>query len=91
MRCIAMSKDRKVLVLVSSDNTVQRWDAQREEQIGDPICGHEDPAICVSVSSDGNVILSGSIDREIRRWDAQSRIPNVLLIRGYKLKVTGIR
>ncbi|MFI2476910.1 TIR domain-containing protein [Nocardia xishanensis] len=72
---LAFSPDGKRIVSGSHDKTLQLWNADTGEPIGQPIAGHEDAVWSVAFSPDGRYIVSGSgssyySDTTVRLWDA---------------------
>ena len=64
----------------SWDNTIQLWDAQTGDLVGNPLHGHKGPVLSVTFSPDGKYIMSCSLDETIRLWDAQTgeKVSNAL-------------
>ena len=69
---VAFSPDGRHIVSGSYDSTLQVWDAQTGEQVGNPFQGHTSSVWSVAFSPDGRHIISGSDDRTIRIWDAKT-------------------
>jgi WD40 repeat protein len=47
------------------------WDAEKLEQIGEPLIGHSNGVFSVAFSPDGKQIVSSSDDKTIQVWDAE--------------------
>ena len=73
---VAFSQDGRYIVSGSLDRTIQVWDAQTGDQVGNPLQGHTDSVLSVAFSQDGRHIVSGSSDGTIRVWDAQTLSTN---------------
>ncbi|KAG8822059.1 hypothetical protein FRC19_006795 [Serendipita sp. 401] len=55
-----------------SDRTIQLWDVETGQALGEPLRGHRNRVTSVSFSPDGHRIASGSHDHTIRLWDAET-------------------
>jgi len=62
-----MSRDGKVLVSGSSDETVQLWQLSTGKII-DILKGHNSAVYSVAISPDRKTVVSGSSDKTIRIW-----------------------
>ena len=69
------SSDGKRLLSGSMDGTLQLWDVQTGQPVGQPFKGHEGEVMSVVFSSDGTRLVSGGGDGTVRLWDAQTRQP----------------
>ena len=69
------SSDGKRLLSGSMDGTLQLWDVQTGQPVGQPFKGHEGEVMSVVFSSDGKRLVSGGGDGTVRLWDAQTRQP----------------
>jgi WD40 repeat protein len=69
---VAFSPNGRRIVSGSFDNTMQIWDAESGEAIGEPLQGHSSFVCSVAYSHDGRRIVSGSFDSTVRIWDAES-------------------
>ncbi|KAG9014188.1 hypothetical protein FRB90_005554 [Tulasnella sp. 427] len=67
---VVFSSDLSVLALGSEDGTIQLWDAQTGNSIGQSLEGHSGPIRSISFSPDGTALASGSDNSTIRLWDA---------------------
>ena len=66
------SPDGRHIVSGSADRTIQVWDGQTGDQVGNPLQGHTHSVNSVAFSQDGRQIVSGSHDKTIQVWDAQT-------------------
>ncbi|KAJ6605467.1 hypothetical protein DFH09DRAFT_967241 [Mycena vulgaris] len=73
VRSVAFSPDGRHIVSGSSDFTIRIWDANSQQQIGEPLHGSDSEVGCAAFSPDGQYIVVGSSDRIVRIWDASSR------------------
>ncbi|KZP17839.1 WD40 repeat-like protein [Athelia psychrophila] len=71
-RAVAYSPDGTHIVSGSADQTIQIWDAETGEVVGEPLRGHSGPIMAIVYSPDGRHIVSGSYDETIRIWDAET-------------------
>ncbi|KAG8850020.1 hypothetical protein FRB91_009416 [Serendipita sp. 411] len=55
-----------------SDRTIQLWDVETGQALGEPLRGHRNRVTSVSFSPDGHRIASSSHDHTIRLWDAET-------------------
>ncbi|KIK71627.1 hypothetical protein GYMLUDRAFT_119968, partial [Collybiopsis luxurians FD-317 M1] len=72
---VAFSPDGKRIVSGSRDNSVQIWDGETGEPLGQPLKGHTDDVNSVAFSPDGKRIVSGSFDMLVQIWDAETQEP----------------
>ncbi|KZP17859.1 WD40 repeat-like protein [Athelia psychrophila] len=72
VRAVAYSLDGTHIVSGSSDKTIQIWDAETGEAVGESLKGHTGEIMSVAYSPDGTHIVSGSSDKTIRIWDAET-------------------
>ncbi|KAJ6590132.1 hypothetical protein DFH09DRAFT_1425797 [Mycena vulgaris] len=70
---IAFSPDGRQIVSGSTDRTVRIWDAESQQQIGEPFIGHNGYVLSVAFSANGRQIVSGSEDKTVWIWDAESQ------------------
>ncbi|TFK35295.1 hypothetical protein BDQ12DRAFT_572061, partial [Crucibulum laeve] len=70
---VSFSADGRHIVSGSDDQTIRLWNAETQQPIGEPLCGHEYSVRSVSFSADGRRIVSGSYDQTIRLWDAETQ------------------
>ncbi|WP_345344515.1 TIR domain-containing protein [Rhodococcus olei] len=87
---VAVSPDGRRIASASWNNSVQLWDAQTGQPIGDPMKGHADTVAGVAFSPDGRRIVSGSWDKTIRIWDADTRQPIGEPLRGHEKLVSSV-
>jgi WD40 repeat protein len=66
---VAFSPNSKILASAQDDNTVQLWDVDSGQPLGQPLTGHNDRVLAVAFSPDGNLLASASADTSIRLWD----------------------
>ncbi|KAF5347139.1 hypothetical protein D9757_015068 [Collybiopsis confluens] len=69
---VAFSPDGQQVVSGSDDETVRIWNAQTQQQIGDPLYGHTSRVTSVVFSPDGQQVVSGSYDQTVRIWNVQT-------------------
>ncbi|WP_017302022.1 caspase family protein [Nodosilinea nodulosa] len=72
---VAFSPDGQQIVSGSADKTIQLWNAQTGEPIGEPLRGHGDEIYALAFSPDGQRIVSGSADKTLQLWNAQTGEP----------------
>ena len=65
------SKNGKMILSSSMDNTVKLWDASNGRNIK-TFCGHDSFVYCAVFSNDNNTIASCSHDKTIKLWDVNS-------------------
>jgi len=87
---VAFSHDGNCIISGSGDRTIRVWDAETQQQIGQPLQGHEDWVTSVAFSHDGNCIISGSGDRTIRVWDAEIQQQIGQPLQGHEDSVTSV-
>ncbi|KAJ7732752.1 hypothetical protein DFH07DRAFT_780864 [Mycena maculata] len=96
VRCFAIPISTAVphiylqIVSGSDDNTVCIWDAETQEQIGEPLHGHNDLVTSVAFSPDGRRIVSGSYDNTVRIWDAETQEQIREPLHGHNNSVTSV-
>ncbi|MDV7243576.1 MULTISPECIES: TIR domain-containing protein [Rhodococcus] len=59
----------------AQSGTVQLWDADTRQPIGEPMTGHQGHVFSVAFAPNGLRIASGGSDGTIRLWDADTRQP----------------
>lgn len=64
--CAAWTVDGDMVAVVTSQNTIQIWDAQTGQK--SILEGHTDAVLGVSFSSDARILASKSLDNTIRFW-----------------------
>ena len=69
---VAFLPDGRYIVSSSEDWTIQVWDAQTGDLVGNPLQGHTNEVRSVACSPDGRYIVSGSYDETIGIWDVQT-------------------
>ena len=69
MSSLAFSPDGKTLVSGSYDGAARLWDVTTQQQIGDPLNGHDGVIRSVAFSPDGKTLVSGGADGTARLWD----------------------
>lgn len=69
---VAFGPNGNRIVTGSRDKTLQIWDAQTGEQIGEPLEGHAAGIFSVAYSPDGERIVSASDDGTLRLWNAKT-------------------
>ncbi|CCA71148.1 hypothetical protein PIIN_05083 [Serendipita indica DSM 11827] len=84
------SPDSSQIVSCSADQSIQLWDADTGQPLGEPICEHEDAVVAVAFSPEGSRIVSGSEDWTIRLWDTGSRQPLGEPLRGHEDRVSSV-
>ena len=67
-RCVAISKDAKLIVSGHEDGTVRQWDGHAGEPIGQSMSNHT--VVVTSVDIRGNLTVSGSNDGLLYRYIA---------------------
>ncbi|KIJ55996.1 hypothetical protein M422DRAFT_78458, partial [Sphaerobolus stellatus SS14] len=72
VQSVAFSPDGKCIVSGSDNKTIQIWDAETGENVGEPLEGHTGGVVSVAFSPDGKHIVSGSYDKTIRIWNAET-------------------
>ena len=70
--CTALSPDGKQIVSGLYNQTICRWDAETQQQIGQPLQGHTGRVTSVAFSPNGKQFVSGSNDQTICMWDAKT-------------------
>ncbi|KAF8607918.1 hypothetical protein BDV93DRAFT_542055 [Ceratobasidium sp. AG-I] len=69
---VAYSFNSTRIVSGASDGTIQIWDADTGQPVGEPLEGHSGSVFAVTYSHDGTRIASGSADNTVRIWDAHT-------------------
>ncbi|CAG7853492.1 COMPASS-like H3K4 histone methylase component WDR5B {ECO:0000303/PubMed:19567704} Short=AtWDR5B {ECO:0000303/PubMed:19567704} [Serendipita indica DSM 11827] len=87
---VAFSPDGMRIVSGSGDKTIQQWDAETGQPMGEPLRGHESSVNAVAFSPDGTRIISGSDDKTIRQWDAETGQPVGEPLRGHEGSVNAV-
>ncbi|KIK05052.1 hypothetical protein K443DRAFT_4064 [Laccaria amethystina LaAM-08-1] len=72
LKSVAFSPDGTHIISGSDDRTVQIWDAETGNPVGEPLRGHNDWVTCVAFSPDCMRIISGSDDGTVQIWDAET-------------------
>jgi WD40 repeat protein len=72
INAVAFHPNGKMVASANSDGTVQRWDWQAEQRIGDPLRGHTRSVLTVAFSPDGQLVASAGADRTIRLWNSST-------------------
>ncbi|KAG2362790.1 hypothetical protein BDR07DRAFT_1609239 [Suillus spraguei] len=73
MSIVVFFKDGRRIVTASKHKTLQIWDVEKRELMGDPLEGHSDWVVSLAVSPDDRRIASGGGDGAILIWDVDSR------------------
>ncbi len=73
MECVSFSSDGRRVVSGSSDKTVQIWNAETQEQVGEALQGHSTDVECVSESADGRHIVSRDEGGNTIIWSRENR------------------
>lgn len=81
------NRDGTRLVTGHGDGSVQLWNTETGEVIGNTLRGHEGPVGCVAWSADGKLVASGSSDMTVRVWDANTGKPVGRALRGHDERV----
>lgn len=71
VQSVAISRDGKMVVSASADQTVRIWDAVTGQQRAQ-LNGHVGQVLAVALSPDESVIVSSGADHTVRLWDATS-------------------
>eukprot|EP00871_Galdieria_phlegrea_P005140 jgi/Galph1/5627/GphlegSOOS_G4218.1 len=98
--CVAVSKDEKLAVVGSKDQSVNVFDLVKNKKIhkffgirsGEKpgkLKGHHGQVLCCCVSEDGNMAYSGGADNYIKVWDLRSK-ELVTSLSGHRAAVTGV-
>ncbi|CAG7852026.1 Vegetative incompatibility protein HET-E-1 [Serendipita indica DSM 11827] len=87
---LAFSSDGSRFTSGSEDTTIQLWDAETGQPLGEPLRGHEGSVMAVAFSPDGSRIVSGSSDMTVRMWNAVTGQPSGQPLRGHEHYVTGV-
>ncbi len=64
---VAVSRDGKLLVSASRDQTIALYNLRTGKLLG-RLSGHTAPVLAIALSSDGQLLASGSSDRIIKLW-----------------------
>jgi len=71
-RCIAFSRDDRLLATGHTNSTIRLWDTSTGRALGE-LVGHEKVVSHVAFSTDGRTLLSASNDGTIRAWSVEHR------------------
>ena len=74
IRAVALSRDGKVAITGSDDQTARLCDAQTGKTLGPPL-RHRARVTAVALSADGKMALTGSEDKTAQIWDIASGKP----------------
>ncbi len=66
--CLTLSRDGKMIIIGSRDNTARIWDVATGQERA-VLKGHTNGISCLTLSSDGKMIITGSWDKTARIWD----------------------
>ncbi|MET1034062.1 MAG: TIR domain-containing protein [Arthrobacter sp.] len=72
---VVFDPDGRVVVSGNSGGSVQRWDAETGQPVGDALTGHDGAVRAVAHSPDGRRIASAGADGTVRLWDAGTGQP----------------
>lgn len=61
---VLFSPDGLRIISGAEDHTIQLWDAETGQKLGEPLRGHTDAVNCIAVSLDGSLVASGARDKE---------------------------
>ncbi len=70
LTCASVSSNGKMIVMGSSDGTLQRYCTTTGEAKGEALRGHKGFVTCIAFSPNDEMIVSGSRDKSIIRWVA---------------------
>lgn len=71
--CVAFSPNGKHIVS-SSASTIQVWDTETGDAVGEPIQSHQDQITSIAFSPDGQTFVSGSSDGTVRLWNLDTMV-----------------
>ncbi|MFB0833009.1 nSTAND1 domain-containing NTPase [Arthrobacter halodurans] len=72
---VVFGPDGRLVVSGDSGGSVQRWDAETGQPVGDPLTGHDGAVTAVAYGPDGRRIASAGADGTVRLWDAGTGLP----------------
>jgi WD40 repeat protein len=72
---VKFSPNNQRIVSGNDDHTIQIWDVNTRQPIGEPLKGHEGAINSVAFSSNGQHIVSGSNDKTVRIWNVETGKP----------------
>jgi WD40 repeat protein/predicted Ser/Thr protein kinase len=84
IRCLAFSRDGRLLVTGASDCSVKLWNLHEDRDI--LLSGHTDSVSAVAFAPDGRTLVTGSFDRTVRLWDVATA-QEVMNLEGHTGKV----
>ncbi|PVF92871.1 WD40 repeat-like protein [Serendipita vermifera] len=87
---IAYTPDGRRVVSGSKKDTVQVWDVQTGNQVGQTFEGHKDEVTSVACSLDGRFVVSGSLDKTLRIWGIQAGYQGSAAPQGHTSKVMSV-
>lgn len=70
--CVAFSPDGLTLAYGTEGGSVELWDVEKHQQLGQPLLGHGVAVWSVAFSSDGKTLASGDDDGTVILWDVRS-------------------
>ena len=87
---VAFNSDGTRVVSGSNDKTVQLWDVNSRQRIGDPLVGHQGLVLTVAFVADGNEIVSGGNEHALRFWNGVVGQPLSQPLAGHQGPVTSV-